>query len=73
METFVVFDKTSETNREYLKTLHRANYYTDKDIGEAIEFPNKELAISIANYLNDREECKTFYVLKITTTEEVIS
>lgn len=73
MEKYVIFEKTSETNRKYVYQISRNNLYTTEDIGNAIEFYDKETAMLIAKYLTKRNETnKRFYVLSMTTEVKVI-
>lgn len=73
MEKYIIFEKTSETNRKYVYQISRNSLYTTEDIGDAIEFYDKETAILIAKYLTKRNESnKRFYVLSMITEVKVI-
>lgn len=73
MEKYLIFEKTSESNREYVYQIGRSNIYTSDDIGNAIEFNNKETALMVAKYLTDRNKhSKKFFVLSMVTKIDVI-
>lgn len=73
MEKYLIFEKTSETNRKYVYQISRNSLYTTEDIGDAIEFYDKETAMLIAKYLTKRNESnKRFYVLSMITEVKVI-
>ena len=73
MEKFVIYKEISETNREYVYYIQRNSVSFDKDIGDAIEFTNKELALSMATYLENRSTANIkLKVLSIKTTYETI-
>lgn len=69
MEKYIIYKNEGTTSRKYLQTIYRSSTSESSDIGNAIEFPNKELAIETCNYINDREVEK-FKVLCIKTTIE---
>ena len=72
MEKYIIYKQTSETNKVYLRTIYRTSNNNDDDIGEAIEFDNKELALLLANYINERDGEK-YKVMRVKTTiEEVV-
>lgn len=72
MERYVIFKETSETNREYVEYIYRTSVSYDKDIGDAIEFDNKRLALDVARYLEKRAGNVVYKVLAIKTTMEII-
>lgn len=73
MEKYLIFKKTSETNREYVYYIQRNSTSTSDDIGNAIEFDNKELALSMAKFLTNRDNNnRKYYVLSMVTTIDVI-
>lgn len=73
MEKYLIFRKTSETNREYIYQISRNSVSTQDDIGYAIEFDNRELAISMATYLTNRDSNgKKYFVLSMITTTSIL-
>lgn len=72
MEKYLIYKQTSETNKVYLRVIYRTSNNNDDDIGEAIEFDNKELALMLADYLNERDGEKYKVMLVKTTIEEVV-
>lgn len=71
MEKYIVYFDETQTSRKYLSTIYRNSTSESKDIGSAIEFEKKEIAIGIANYLTKREK-QEYRVLCIKTTFEEI-
>ena len=73
MEKYLIFKKTSETNREYVYYIQRNSASTSSDLGDAIEFDSKELALMIAKYLTNRtNDNKKYYVLSMVTKIDVL-
>lgn len=73
MEKYLIFKKTSETNREYVYQISRNNIYTSDDMGSAIEFNDKKTTLSIAKYLTDRDKNRNkYFVLSMVTTIDVL-
>ena len=72
MEKYIIYKQTSETDKVYLRTIYRTSNNNDDDIGEAIEFDNKELALLLASYINERDDEKYKVMLVKTTIEEVV-
>lgn len=73
MEKYLIFEKTSETNRKYVYQIGKNSIFTTEDIGNGIEFYDKETAMLIAKYLTKRNETnKRFYVLSMITEVKVI-
>lgn len=73
MEKYLVFKKTSETNREYVYQISRNSIYTSDDMGSAIEFDDKEISLSVAKYLTNRDKnSNKYFVLSMVTTMDVL-
>ena len=73
MEKYLIFKKTSETNREYVYQIARNSIYTTDDMGSAIEFDDKETSLRVAKYLSDRDKNnKKYYVLSMVTDIKVL-
>lgn len=71
MEKYIIYFDETQTSRKYLSIIYRNSTSESKDIGSAIEFEKKEIAIGIANYLKKRER-QEYRVLCIKTTFEEI-
>lgn len=71
MEKYLIFKKTSEVNRKYAYYIQRNSVSTSEDIGDAIEFDNKDLALAMVKYLSKRDK-EQYYVLSVVTTIEVV-
>lgn len=54
MEKYIIFQNKREY-RVYVDTIYRNSVSTDRDIGEAIEFSDIDMAKSICSYINVRE------------------
>lgn len=72
MDKFVIFFNETSTNRKYIEYIYRTSVSTDKDIGDAIEFDDKETALLVAKYLNNREGTTKYKVMVIKTTCEIV-
>lgn len=73
MEKYLIFKKTSETNREYVYQIGRNNIYTSEDMGSAIEFNDKDTVLNVSKYLCNRDKNnKTYYVLSMVTDIKVL-
>lgn len=72
MEKYLIYKDVNDMNRNFLRTIYRSSISEDNDIGEAIEFDNKELALLLADFLNKRENEKYKVMLVKTTMEEVV-
>lgn len=73
---YVIFEKSSDTNREYIYQIGRSSVYTSEDIGNAIEFYDKETVLAVKEHIHkvysNRNINKELYVLSISTNYEVI-
>ena len=73
MEKYIIYYNETETCKQYVGTIYRNSKSTYTDIGEAIEFNDKETAIMVKDYMNKREGTTKYKVMCIRTTidEEV--
>lgn len=71
MEKYIIYYDESETSKKYISTIYRNSTSETKDIGGAIEFNKKDLALGIANYLSEREK-ETYKVLCVKTIMEEV-
>lgn len=73
---YVIFEKASDTNREYIYQIGRSSAYTSEDIGNAIEFYDMETVLTVKEHIlkmySNRSINKELYVLSISTNYEVI-
>lgn len=70
MEKYVIYRDDTSTSKEYVEYIYRNSISKDKDMGDAIEFYDKETAVIVCNYLNKRESGKNYKVMCIKTTIE---
>lgn len=71
-EIYVIYYDETETSKKYIETIYRNSVNDDSDIGDAIEFYDKETAQKVAEYLNKRKSVSKFKVMCIKTTFEEI-
>ena len=73
MEKYVIYYNETTTSKQYVENIYRSNVSHDTDMGDAIEFDNKEVAITVKDYLNRRQSGKNYKVMCIKTSldEEV--
>ena len=72
MTKYVIYKSEGTASKKYLQTIYRNSTSVSSDIGDAIEYNDKELAINTSKYLSVREK-ENYKVMSITTTiEEVI-
>ena len=73
---YVIFEKTSDTNRKYVYQISRISAYTSEDIGNAIEFYDVETALLVKEHIRkiyaDKNINMDLYVLSISTSYEVV-
>lgn len=69
MEKYLIYYNESETSKQYVETIYRTYESLDKDMGDAIEFPTKELALLVCDFLRKRSQ-KDYKVMLIKTTIE---
>ena len=65
-EKYVIYRIEGTSSKKYVYTIYRNNTSESSDIGDAIEFGNKELALQMKDYLSDREKEK-YKVLCVKT------
>jgi hypothetical protein len=70
MEKYVIYFNETSTSKEYIGTIYRNSKSAYTDIGEAIEFDDKETAIMVKDYMNKREGTTKYKVMCIKTTIE---
>ncbi len=70
MEKYIVYYDENPTSKEYIATIYRNSRSTTSDIGSAIEFTDKDTALKIREYLNEREGNTKYKVMCIKTTFE---
>lgn len=71
-EIYVIYYDETETSKKYIETIYRNSVIDDSDIGDAIEFYDKETAQKVAKYLNKRKSVSKFKVMCIKNTFEEI-
>ena len=73
MEKYLIYYYETSTSKDYISTIYRSSKSTSTDMGNAIEFDDKETAIRVKDYLNEREGVTKYKVMCIKTTfdEEV--
>ena len=73
MEKYLIYYNETSTSKKYIETIYRNSTSTDTDMGDAIEFDDKETALKVADYLNKRDSVNKYKVMCIKTTiEEVV-
>ena len=72
MEKYLIYYDETSTSRRYVENIYRNSIGTDIDVGDAIEFDNRELALKMAEYLNKRDRNKFKVICIKTTIEEVV-
>lgn len=73
MEKYLIYFNDTPTSKRYVSTIYRNSSNDTTDIGDAIEFDNKDVALNVAEYLNKRTGTTKYKVLCIKTTmEEVV-
>ena len=72
MIKYVIFKNEGTSNKKFVQTIYRASTSESSDMGDALELSNKELALQLCEYLNERENEK-YRVMSISVTlEEVV-
>lgn len=73
MEKYLIYYNETSTSKKYIETIYRNSISTDTDMGDAIEFMDKDTALKVKDYLNNRDGVTKYKVMCIkTTTEEVV-
>lgn len=69
MTKYIIYKNEGTSSKKFIQTIYRNDTSESLDMGNAIEFSDKELALELCDYLNDRETEK-YKVMSITTTIE---
>lgn len=73
MEQYLVYYNETSTSKKYIISIYRNSLSTSTDMGDAIEFNDKDTALKVAEYLNKRDSVNKYKVMCIKTTiEEVV-
>ncbi len=72
MNKYVIFEQSTETNRDYVTQIYRTSVYTSKDVGDAIELDTIEEAKIIRDIVSRRNKMKNYKILEIVTTNNII-
>lgn len=72
METYIIYKYNNDEEKRYVEYIYRTSVSTDSDKGDAIEFDDKELALSVCAYLN-RRGGSVYKVAKIHTVVEDVT
>ena len=73
MEKYIIYFNETSTSKKYVEYIYRNSVSNDTDMGDAIEFDDKETALKIRDYLNRREGTTKYKVVCIKTmVEEVV-
>lgn len=67
MEKYLINYNETPTSKKYVYTIYRNSINDSTDIGDAIEFYDRETAIAVKNYLNMREGTTKYKVMCIKT------
>ena len=69
MEKYVIYKIEGTSSKKFLSTIYRNSTSHSNYIGDSIEFVDKNTALKICDYLNERETEK-YKVMCIKTTIE---
>lgn len=73
MEKYIIYYNETSTSKKYVETIYRNSISTDTDMGDAIEFSDKETALKVRDFLNTRDGVTKYKVMCIkTSVEEVV-
>ena len=72
MTKYVIYKNEGTTNKKFVQTIYRNSTSESSDMGDALELSNKELALGLCYYLNDRDSEKYKVMCIKTTIEEVV-
>lgn len=73
MEKYIIYYDETTTSKKYVETIYRTSISTDSDNGDAIEFDDKETAIMVKEYLNNRaDNTRKYKVMCIKTIIEEV-
>lgn len=70
MEKYLIYFNETATSKKYIEYIYRNSVGTDTDIGDAIEFIDKDTALKVKDYLNSRDGVKKYKVMCVKTTVE---
>lgn len=70
MEKYLIYFNETSTSKKYVEYIYRTSVSTDTDMGDAIEFDDKDTALKVAEYLNKRDGVTKYKVMCIKTTIE---
>ena len=70
MEKYLIYCNETSTSKQYISTIYRNSKSSTTDMGDAIEFEDKETALKVKDYLNEREHVTKYRVMCIKTTVE---
>ena len=70
MEKYVIYYNETTTSKKYVEYINRNGESTDADMGDAIDFDTKELALSVCDFLNRRNARN--YAYKVMCVKTVI-
>jgi len=70
MEKYIIYYNESSTSKQYIGSIYRNSKSTTADMGDAIEFEDKETALNVKDYLNKREGVTKHKVMCIRTSIE---
>lgn len=72
MEKYLIYYNESADSKKFVYNVGRTSNSHSTDVGDAIEFDNKETALRVRDYINSRDGVTKYRVMCIkTTTEEV--
>lgn len=70
MEKYLIYFNETSTSKKYVEYIYRNSVSNDTDMGDAIEFDDKETALKVKDYLNKREGTTKYKVVCIKTSIE---
>lgn len=70
MGKYLIYYDETPTSKKYVEYINRSGESVDSDIGDAIEFDDKELAIDTKDYLIRRGATRQYKVMCIKTMIE---
>ncbi|MBQ6547297.1 MAG: hypothetical protein IJL74_04810 [Bacilli bacterium] len=70
MEKYLIYFNETPTSKQYISYVYRNSLSKSSDIGDAIEFDDKDTAIKMKDYLNRRDSVSKYKVMCIKTTIE---
>lgn len=72
-EKYLIYYNETSTSKKYVEYIQRNSCQHDTDMGDAIEFDDKDTALKVAEYLNKRQHSYKYLVMCIKTSiEEVV-